>query len=68
MPAILIDLRATVAMRAEDTRIARQHEEQAAARNMTPANSAAYDLASAWTAACAERERVARVALIGATS
>lgn len=61
-------LRADVAMRQEDARIARKHMEEAAARPWTPENVAAYEGACAWLDTCRERLRVARVALIGAAS
>ena len=56
----LIDLRATLAMRAEDTRIARKHRDEAAARTMSAENRRALDGASEWLETCLEAERVAR--------
>ena len=55
-----LNLRATLAMRVEDLRIARKHREEAAARPMTPANKGAYKRALAWEATCREREQEAR--------
>lgn len=60
----LINLRAEVAERAEDHRIARKHEEEAAARVGTPENVAAWRRACRWTADRAEAEREARSRLI----
>jgi hypothetical protein len=62
----MLDLRATLAMRAEDLRIARKHREEAAARTMSPANKAAYERACRWESCCAEREQAARGAVIRA--
>jgi hypothetical protein len=63
----LIELRATVAMRSEDTQIARKHRDEAAARNRTPENVRALESQSLWLAVCSERERVARAACIAAS-
>ena len=68
MDSNLISLRATLAMRMEDSRIARKHRDEAAARTMSPTNRRAYLRAEAWVARCAERERVARVAVIGSAA
>jgi hypothetical protein len=60
----LIDLRATVAMRSEDLRIATLHREQAGARHMSSANHAAYCRCVRWEDHCREQARQARAALI----
>lgn len=60
----LIELRATLAMRVEDHRIATKHRIEAAERVGTPANRLAYARALRWEADRAEAERVARVAVI----
>lgn len=62
----LVDLRAEVARRAEDLRIARKHEAGAAARVGIEENVRAYQRAHRWTQRCAEAERQARSALIRA--
>jgi len=59
-----LDLRATLAMRAEDLRIARKHRVEAGARVMSPANRAAYLGALRWEETCREREQAARGAVI----
>lgn len=64
----LTRLRAEVAMRAEDTRIARKHADEAAARIGTDENVRAWKRAERWLRMCAERERQVRVQLIGAGS
>lgn len=64
----LTQLRAEVAMRAEDTRIARKHADEAAARSDTDENVSAWKRAERWLRTCAERERQARVKLIATTS
>lgn len=64
----LIDLRAAVAERLEDRRIATKHMHEAAARTMTPENHAAWKRSVRWWNRCVERERVARRDLIAATT
>ena len=59
-----IELRATLAMRAEDARIARKHRDEAAARPWSAANQRAYESARDWADHCGEREAEARGALI----
>jgi hypothetical protein len=59
-----LDLRATLAMRAEDTRIAYKHMVEAAERISTPANDRAYHGALAWWQTCRTREADARAAVI----
>ncbi len=61
----LVDLRAEVAMRAADSRIAARHMAQAAERIMTPENRRAYLGAERWFHVCKEAERQARKRLIG---
>ena len=58
------DLRATLAMRVEDLRIARKHRAEAGARVMTAASVRAYNGAVEWEAECQRREQAARGALI----
>lgn len=60
----LREARATLAKREEDFRIARKHEQEAAARIHTPENRRAYIAAREWADACAERARVARARVI----
>lgn len=60
----IVNLRAEVAMRAEDHRIARKHEDEAAARPATAENVRAYARAVRWSAHRAEQEREARARLI----
>lgn len=62
-----LDLRATLAMRAEDHRIATKHMREAAARTMSAENRAAYERALRWALRCGERERDARAALLSLT-
>ncbi len=62
----LVTLRAEAAMRAEDLRIARKHRAEAGARLMTRANHVAWLRAVSWEGRCAERARLARVAVIEA--
>lgn len=57
-------LRAELRMREEDSRIARKHAEEAAARIWTVDNHAAYVRCAAWADLCAEREAAARGRLI----
>lgn len=64
----LIDLRATMAMRREDLRIARKHEQEAAARVGTSENVNAWKRAVRWTSKCAEAARLAQVAYQAAYS
>lgn len=59
-------LRADVAMRSEDTRIAHKHMVEAAARNASPENDAAYERALAWWHVCRIAEHDARGRLIRA--
>jgi DnaJ-class molecular chaperone len=60
------NLKADVAERVEDLRIATKHRRQAAARPMTRANERAYQSALAWERTCSEREQQARARLIQA--
>lgn len=64
----LTELRASLAMRVEDARIARKHEAEAAGRIGTPENVAAYNRARRWADTCREREQAARAALTGAVA
>ena len=59
-----LELRATLAMRAEDLRIAAKHRAEAGARPMTPANQHAYLGALRWENTCREREQAARGAVV----
>ena len=59
-----IEIRAELAKRVEDLRIARKHREEAAARTSTAASIAAYQGACAWENICREREQAARAAVI----
>jgi hypothetical protein len=60
---LLTDLRARVAERDEDLRIARKHREEAAARTMSAENHRAYLSALRWEETCAENRRLAGCAL-----
>ena len=64
---VLIDARAELAARREDHRIATKHLREAAARNWTADNRAAYERALRWAVRCADREREARAALLDLT-
>lgn len=64
----LVSLRATLAMRVEDLRIARKHEAEAAARTMSAANFGAWIRSADWLHDCAEREQEARAAVIRAVA
>ena len=63
----LVNLKAQAAMRAEDLRIATKHCEEAAARNHTPSNVAAYQRAQAWEDLCRERAQAANGRVIRAS-
>lgn len=52
------------AERAEDTRIAWKHEQEAGEGTSSPENIAAYSRCVAWTARCRAREAYARGRLI----
>jgi hypothetical protein len=60
VPVSLLDRKATLAMRAEDLRIARKHAEEAGARVMSPENRRAYLRCLDWQAVCLKREQQAR--------
>ena len=62
----LIDLRAEVAMRDEDYRIAKKHREEAAERIGTDENVRAYKRAERWARDCYDRACEARGRLIRA--
>jgi hypothetical protein len=55
-----LTLRADLAKRVEDLRIATKHRVEAAARVMTPANKRAYERALAWEQDRREAEQAAR--------
>lgn len=62
-----LNLRAELAMRLEDLRIARKHQEEAAARPYSTTNAAAFKRAVRWTNHCATREQEARGRVIRAS-
>jgi hypothetical protein len=66
MSLSIVNLRATVAMREEDARIARKHRDEAAARPWSRENQRAYEGARDWANQCGEREAEARGRLIRA--
>jgi hypothetical protein len=57
------ELRAIVAMRDEDLRIATKHRIEAAARIATESSTSAYRAALRWEATCREHRRLAGCAL-----
>lgn len=61
-----IDLRAEVAKRDEDYRIARKHANEAAARDGTEGNIRAYKGAERWAQTCLKRRQEAHARLIQA--
>lgn len=63
----LVNLRAEVAMRAEDLRIARKHRIETGARVMGEVSRAVYAGALAWEDTCSTREQAARGVLITAS-
>ena len=67
MSSNLIDLRAEVAKRVEDLRIATKHREEAGGRMMAAAEKLAYRRAVEWEDLCRTREQRARGILIRAT-
>lgn len=64
----LVNLKAQLAMKVEDLRIATKHREEAAARPMSPSNKAAYERACSWEDLCREREQNARGRVIQAVA
>lgn len=64
----ITELRAIVAMRQEDARIARKLRNEAAARVQSPEAIRSLAGAEDWYEHCAERERQARAALIATTN